>query len=305
MIKKILLIASCFAIIISAVAQDDIPDVPVIKGYQGKEGKIIKYNFFNFLSITDKSGDNKRQSTGQYWEVSYIYDSAFRQKQKFGEYSLNHVKDNGGTIFFQDTSSLHFAIPTSDGNVWGKFNFTSNTVYKLKLIKEKAFENGVIFDTEQQLFYDDFVEHIEFPPRIALMPNSVITRAEQSKFHHYTFTYNVDKKTFEQKLMGPYWDIKLEVQNSKGEVDKRVSYIQIQESYYRAVLKSGGNIVKNRAREIVFNLPGDEYTIWARVSVTMDGVYFLRVIKQYPADYSEPVQLYREQSTDSLPASQK
>jgi len=302
MMKKFSLIIMCFALMQGVMAQSsDVPEVPIIKGYKGKEGRVIKYNFFNFLSITDKSGENKRQSTGQYWELSYIYDSAFRQKQKFAAYAVDHIKELGGTLFFQDTSAVHFAIPDSGGHLWGRFQLKNNSVYKLKLVKEEAFKNGVVMDKEQVLVYDDFVEAVDLPPRIGLMPNSVVTRAEQSKFNHYTFTYTVDEKAFEQKLMGPYWDFKFEIQNDKGKVDKRYSYIQIQESYYRAAMKAGGVIVKNRPREVIFNLPGEEFTVWVRVMVTMDGVYFIKVIKQDPKDYIPPRQMFKDQVKDSLP----
>ncbi len=306
MMKKFALILLGFVLMVSGMSQTKyFPDIPVIKGYKGKEGKIVKYHYFNFLSLTDKSGDNKRQSTGQYWEVSYVYDSAFRQKQKFAEFIVKQINDKGGSVFFQDTTAIHFAIPDTDGHLWGKVMLTKNTLYKLKLIKERAFQIDVLMDTIQELVYDDFVQPVEIPPRVGFLPNSVVTRAEQSKFNHYSFTYNTDKLTYRQKLMGPYWDIKLEIQDEAGKVDKRYSYIQIQENYYRAVLKAGGKIIKNRAREIIFNLPGDEFTVWVRLMVNMDGVYFIRVVKQYPEDYQDPEQLYSEQGRDTIPNQDK
>ncbi len=305
--KKISLVVACFILMFSGMAQTvKFPKIPVIKGYKGNEGNIIKYNYFNFLTMTDKSGDNTRQSTGQYWEVSYVYDSAFRQKQKFAEFMVGQISEKGGTTFFQDTSSIHFAIPDEGGNLWGKVQLINNSIYKLKLIKERVFYNSVVMDTIQELIYDDFVEPVEIPPRVGFMANSVVTRAEQSKFNHYSFKYTTtDNKTYQQNLMGPYWDIKMEIQNEDGKVDKRVSYIQIQESYFRAAMKAGGNIIKNRPREIIFNLPGEEFTVWVRVMVTMDGVYFIRVVKQFPADYKDPEQLYVQQSGDSIPNKDK
>ena len=303
MIKKLSLIILCLALAQLVDAQTaGIPELPKIKGYKGKEGRIVKYNFFNFLSITDESGENNRQSTGQYWEVSYSYDSAFRQKQKFAEFARSQIKENKGTTFFQDTSAIHFAIPDSSGYLWGRFHLTSNRNYKLRLIKEEAFRNGVVMDEEQELVYDDFVEPVDVPPRVGFMPNSVVVRAEQSKFHHYTFTYTEGQDAYEQKLMGPFWDFKFEIQDENGKVDKRYSYIQIQESYYRAAMKAGGNIVKNRPREVIFSLPGEEYTVWVRLMITMDGVYFLKVIKQFPADAVPPTRKFADQKTDSLPS---
>jgi len=303
MIKKFSLIIMFIALAQVVGAQTGgIPEVPAIKGYKGKEGRIVKYNFFNFLTITDKSGDNKRQSTGQYWEVSYSYDSAFRQKQKFADFALSQIKKNRGTTFFQDTSAIHFVIPDSSGHLWGRFQLNNNRVYKLRLIKEEAFRNGVVMDEKQELVYDDFVKPVELPPRIGFMPNSVVVRAEQSKFHHYTFSYTVGQDAFEQKLMGPYWDFKFEIQDEKGKVDKRYSNVQIQESYYRAAMKAGGKIVKNRPREVVFNLPGEEFTVWVRVMITMDGVYFVKIVKQLPADSIPPIKKFPDRKTDSLPS---
>ncbi len=285
----------------------DIPEVPVLDGYKGNEGKITKYNFFNYLTLKDKPGTNSRKSTGQYWEASYVYDSAFRQKAKFAEFIEKQIKEKGGTTFFQDTTTIHFAVPDGNGgNIWGKAMFSSNSSYRLKIIKEESFNVKVVFDTEQTVDFDDFVDELELPPRINFMPNSVITRAEQSKFNHYTFTYTTDENTaFRQSLMGPYWDIKLEVQDVNGDVDKRVSYIEILETYYRAVLKAKGTIIKNRAREIIFTLPGDDNTLWVRVMVTMDGVYFIKVIKQNPADYKEPERLHAKPASDSIPVTKK
>jgi hypothetical protein len=212
------------------------------------------------------------------------------------------IVDRGGATFYQDTSAIHFTIPVTNGNLWGKVLLTSNSIYKLRLIKERAFENTVIFDADQTVGFDDYVEKVELPPRITFIPNSVITRAAYSKFNHYTFTYNTKEgNTYRQKLMGPYWDLKIEIQDEEGKVDKRVSYVEIQESYYRAAMKAGGTIVKNRARETVFSLPGDEFTTWVRTMVTMDGVYFLRIIKVSPEDHQEPELFYTRPSKDSIP----
>ncbi len=307
MIKKLFVLGLCVVFVGSLSAQTSkVPDIPMLKGYKGMEGSITKYNSFNYLTLRDKKGGNTRKSTGQYWEVNYVYDSAFRQKQKFGEFMESQIQEKGGTLFFQDTSAIHFALPDDNGNLWGKVILTSNSSYKLKIIKERAFINTVVFDSEQLLEYDDFVEPVEMPPRIGLMPNSVITRAEQSKFNHFSFTYSTDdQKTFRQSLMGPYWDFKIEVQDENGDVDKRISYIEVLESYYRTAMKAGGNIVKNRAREIIFNLPDDGFTLWIRVMVTMDGVYFIKMIKQMPDDFKEPQRLYAQQAKDSLPGQEK
>jgi hypothetical protein len=105
--------------------------------------------------------------------------------------------------------------------------------------------------------------------------------------------------------MGPYWEFKIEVQDENGDVDKRISYIEVLESYYRTAMKAGGNIVKNRAREIIFNLPDDGFTLWVRVMVSMDGVYFIKMIKQMPDDFKEPQPLYAQQAKDSLPGQEK
>ena len=295
MMKKCLLLLFCFLPVLPGNSQENAyPEVPVLSGYQGNAGVITKYNFFNFLTLTDQSGENNRQSTGQYWEVSYIYDSAFRQKDKFADFAEKLIVEKGGTLYFRDTSSIHFAVPDSGGNLWGKILLTSNSVYKLRLIKEKPFENTVVMDSPAELTFDDYVIPVELPPRLGFLPNSIVTRADQSKFNHYSFTYTTDNKTYRQKLMGPYWDLKMEIQDENGEVDKRVSFVQVQESYYRAVMKAGGNIVKNRARELIFNLPGDDFTVWGRLMATMDGVYFIRIIQQFPADYQGPELIYGE-----------
>jgi hypothetical protein len=174
------------------------------------------------------------------------------------------------------------------------------------LIKERAFNKKVEFDAGQQPGFDKFVEPVDLPPRLGYLPNSIVTRAEVSKFNHYTFTYTDEEKgTFRQNLMGPYWDLKLEVLDANGEVDKRVSYVEILESYYRAVLKSKGTIIKNRAREIVFSLPLEENTLWVRLMVTMDGIYFLKMIEQSPQDYTEPELVYPKAERDSTQTGDK
>ena len=153
--KKILILSVSLVLAGTLFAQTNkMPDVPVLEGYKGNVGRITKYNGFNFLSLTDKSGDNKRQSTGEYWEVSYVYDSAFRQKIKFGEFIEKQILDKGGALFFQDTTTIHFALPDSNMNLWGKVLLTSNTIYKLRLIRERAFNNTVILDSEQEVVYE-------------------------------------------------------------------------------------------------------------------------------------------------------
>lgn len=305
--KRIIFLGFCVGCLVSLSAQtNNIPDIPVMSGYKGNPGVVTKYNSFNFLSLKEESSGKSRQSTGQYWEVNYSYDSAFRQKEKFAEFINRQVKEKGGAIFFEDTVSMHFAVPEDGGNIWGKVLLTSNSMYKLRLIKERAFNNTVIFDTTQNLRFAELVQPVDLPPRIGFLPNSVVTRAEQSKFNHYSFTYSDDKTgTFRQKLMGPYWDLKIEIQDENGEVDKRISFVEIQESYYRAAIKAGGEIVKNRAREIVFKIPGEGSDIWVRLMVTMDGIYFLKVIEQSLADFQEPELVYPKQVMDSTPGGEK
>ena len=300
--KKLLLIPFLLFCFSALIAQESkIPPLPVLKGYQNVEGKITKYNSFNYVTIRDKEDKNSRQSTGEYWEVSYKYDSAFRQKLKFADFMIKQIEEKGGTTFYQDTSAIHFAVPAGENNLWGKVLLTSNSVYKLRVIREQVFVNTVSMDNGQTAEFEDYVEKVELPPRVGFLPNSVITRATYSKFNHYEFTFTTkDENTYTQKLMGPYWDLKLEVQDDNGEIDKRISYVEIQESYYRAALKSGGEIVKNRARETIFSLPGEEFTTWVRVMVTMDGVYYLKVVKVFPEDKNEPQLLYSKEDRERM-----
>jgi len=281
------IIASFLFLSSTLSAQDYLsPNPPLLKGYKGKEGKVIKNHYFNFIKVKDESGDNERQSTGHYWEVSYVYDSVFRQKGLFEKYMTKQITDAGGVLFWKDTSMIHFAIPRDEGgNLWGNVILSSDKVYRLKLIEERAFINKLVFDSIQNPKYDDFVKAVELPPRVNLLPNTLITQAKYSKFNHLNITFVKNRKSFRQVLMGPYWNLKLKVVNEEGLTDKRISPVEVMESYYRACLKADGNIIKSRPRELIFSLPvGDESKLWVRVMTSLDGVYFLRMILQENKD---------------------
>ena len=191
-------IAVCLFTVFSTLnAQDYLsPTPPVLKGYMGKEGKITKNHYFNFIKVKNESGEKDRQSTGHYWEVSYVYDSVFRQKSIFAEFMSKQITDAGGILFWKDTSMIHFAIPRDNGgNLLGNIILTSDKVYRIKLIEEKVFVNKLMFDSIQSPDYDDFVIAVELPARFNLLPNTVITSARYSKFNHLniTFFYDFDK----------------------------------------------------------------------------------------------------------------
>jgi len=264
------------------------PTPPAIKSYKGIPGKVIKYNNFNYLDIRDEDGKNNRQAMGHYWEISYSYDSIFRQKKKFKEFVENQIAESKGSLFFQDTLQVHFVIPSETGNVWGRLVLASDKLYRLRLIKEVPFVNQIVFDTPAVAVFEKFVDSVALPPRVNYLPKSTITRMQYSKFNHLEFTWNDKDTLFRQTVMGPYWDIKIEVKNSSGQVDKEVSSVEILESYYRACVKANGKIVKSRPRELIFRLPMNKATLWCRVTVSVDGVYFVRVVTQSDQDKTVP-----------------
>lgn len=264
------------------------PDPPRIKSYKGVAGKVAKYNNFNYLDIRDEAGKNNRQAMGRYWEISYTYDSAFRQKRKFKEFILNQIIENNGNVFYEDTTQVHFVIPEDAGNVWGRLALSNDKVYRLRLIRETPFCNKIQFDTRPVAILEKYVDSVALPPRVNYMPKSVITRIQYSKFDHQEFTWTAKDTVFRQKAMGPYWDMKIDVRNSKNQVDKQVSSVEILESYFRACVKSGGRVLKSRPRELLFILPLTNATLWCRVTVSLDGVYFVRVLTQADQDRTDP-----------------
>lgn len=270
---------------------ESFPAPPGFKSYKGVPGKVVKYNNFNYLDIRDEATNNNRQAMGKYWEISYSYDSVFHQKRKFKEFVVKQIEENKGTLFFQDTMQVHFVIPSDGGNVWGRLVLVSDKLYRLRLIREIPFVNKIQFDTKVTATYEKFVDSVAFPPRINYMPKSVITRAQYSKYDHQTFTWNLKDTLYRQKTMGPFWDLKIDVRNSNNQVDKQVSTIEILESYYRASTKAGGTIVKSRPRELIFTLPLSKATLWCRITVSLDGVYFVRALLQADADRSDPEKL--------------
>jgi hypothetical protein len=60
------------------------------------------------------------------------------------------------------------------------------------------------------------------------------------------------------------------------------------ESYYRATVKAGGVIIKSRPRELIFTLPQKGSTLWCRVTTSLDGVYFIRMVLEADSDRSAP-----------------
>jgi hypothetical protein len=274
---------------VNGVSQSEtFPQAPdYIKPYKGKPGKISKYNNFNYLDVRDEEGKN-RQAMGHYWEIYYTYDSVFRQKRKFKEFVLNQVDENKGKVFYQDTLQVQFAIPSDAGNVWGRLVLSNDKTYRLRLIREVPFVNGVRFDTKPVVVFEKFVDSIALPPRIGYMPRSVITRTQYSKYDHQEFTWNDKDTLFRQKVMGPYWDLKIEVRNQANRVDKETSTVEIIESYYRACVQAGGKIIKSRPRELNFTLPMKMATLWCRITVSLDGVYFVRALIESDKEKTDP-----------------
>ncbi|MFA6126850.1 MAG: hypothetical protein WC699_06060 [Bacteroidales bacterium] len=267
---------------------EEFPAPPMIKSYKNAKGKISKYNNFNYLDVRDVAGKNNRQAMGHYWEISYSYDSVFRQKKKFRDFVVNQIGESKGSLFFEDTLQVQFVIPAEDGNVWGRLVLASDKVYRLRLIKEVPFINPLVFDTKINAIFDKYVDSVTLPPRINYMPKAVVTRVQYSKFDHQEYTWNVKDTLFRQKVMGSFWDIKIEVKNSKGQVDKQISTVEILESYYRACVKAGGTIIKSRPRELIFTLPVTKATLWCRITVSLDGVYFVRALIESDMDKSKP-----------------
>jgi hypothetical protein len=267
------------------------PDPPHFAGYKNKPGRVVKYNTFNYLDIRKENGDQFHQVLGHYWELSYAYDSVFRQKRKFKEFVVNQVLEKGGQLYFQDTLQIHFVVPEEQGNVWGRVVLSSDKVYRLRLIKEAKFVSPVTFDKQPDVKFDRFVDSVALPPRITYISSSVIPRIQFSKFNHLEFTWNVKDTLYRQKVMGPYWDIKLEVRDRAGEVDRSVSTVEVLEGYYRACVKADGTVLKSRPRELLFTLPTGQSTLWCRVTTTLDGVYLIRVVQVDDKDKSEPTKL--------------
>lgn len=268
---------------------ETMPDPPGnIKPYKGKPGRVTKYNNFNYVDIRDEERKTNRQVMGHYWEVSFTYDSVFRQKRKFKEFVENQIIENKGSVLYEDTLQVHFVIPSDAGHVWGRLVLSNDKVYRLRLIREVPFRNSIRFDTKPQAVFEKYVDSVSLPPRINYFPKSVVTRVQQSKYDHQEFTWNVKDTLFRQKVMGPYWDLKIEVKTTKGQVDKQLSSVEILESYYRACTEARGNIIKSRPRELVFTLPLDKATLWCRITVSLDGVYFVRAMIQADQDKTDP-----------------
>jgi hypothetical protein len=265
------------------------PDPPgELKPYQGKPGKITKYNHFNYLDIRNDEDGSHRQAMGNYWEISFNYDSVFRQKRKFKSFIEDQIIEKQGSLLFQDTLQVQFVIPAEGGNIWGRLILSSDKVYRLRLIREVPFRNKIVFDTKPVAEFGQFITPVNLPPRINYLPNSIIARVQQSKFDHQEFTWNLKDTLYRQKVMGPYWDMKIEVRNQQGEVDRFVSSVEVLESYYRACVAAGGKVLKSRPKELLFILPLDESTLWCRVTVSLDGIYFVRTVLQTDADRTVP-----------------
>ncbi len=277
-----------FPAVNSFAQTEGFPEPPSIKSYKGVQGKISKYNNFNYLDIRDEADKNNRQAMGRYWEIAYSYDSVFRQKNKFKAFIINQVAENKGVIYFQDTTQVHFVIPSDAGNIWGRLVLSDDKVYRLRLIRETTFVNSLQLDARPTAVFEKFVDSVALPPRINFFPKSVITRIQSSKYDHQQFTWNVKDTLYKQKVMGPFWDIKLEARNSRNLVDKQVSTVEILESYYRACVKAGGKIVKSRPRELLFTLTAAKATLWCRITVSLDGVYFVRVVMEADEEKTPP-----------------
>jgi hypothetical protein len=286
-----LLLSILLLLPVVGISQTEFPDPPYLKSYKDVKGKVTKYNNFNYLDIRNEEEGTNRQAMGHYWELSYTYDSVFRQKRKFQDFIISQVEGQDGTVFFQDTMQVHFAIPSDNGNIWGRLSLSNDKLYRLRLIREVPFVNSIVFDTKPNIVFDKYVDSIMLPPRINFMPRSVITRTQISKYDHQEFTWNLKDTLYRQKVMGPFWDIKIEVRDSKNKVDKQVSSVEVLESYYRACVKAGGHVIKSRPRELLFTLPEKNAMMWVRITVSIDGVYFVRALLQNEADKSEPVKM--------------
>ncbi len=264
------------------------PEPPKLKSYKGVPGKISKYNNFNYLDVRDEAGKNNRQCLGHYWEIAYNYDSVFRQKNKFRDFMQTHVAENNGSVFYQDTTQVNFVIPSEAGNIWGRMVLSNDKGYRMRLIRETTFVNTLVFDVKPTVVFEKFVDAVALPPRVNYLPKSAITRIQYSKYDHQQFSWNVKDTLYKEKVMGPFWDIKCEVRNDKNTVDKQVSTVEIMESYFRACTKAGGKVLKSRPRELLFTLPLDKATLWCRLTVSLDGVYFLKIVTEADQDKSQP-----------------
>lgn len=264
------------------------PKPPEFKSYKDKPGRVVKYNSFNYLDIRDDSGEKSKQRMGRYWEIAYAYDSTFRQKRKFKDFVINQIIERNGALFFQDTMQIHFMVPENGKNIWGRLVLGNDKVYRIRLIQEGPFPNLLKFDVKPDVRYEKYVDSVDLPPRITYLPSSCITRTQFSKFHHQEFSWNSGDTLYKQKLMGPYWDLKIEVRNQENDVDKSMSTVEIMESYYRACQNAGGTVIKSRPRELLLLLPYNQASLWCRITASLDGVYFVRVLLMDDKDRVPP-----------------
>ena len=271
---------ACFLPILLVAQAGNEPAIPLFKAYKGEPGIITKYNRFNYLMIRDAEDHNTRQASGNYWEITYSYDSVFRQKKKFRDFVVNQIVENNGILYYQDTLEIHFGIPRDGGNLWGRAVFNNDRLYRVRLIRETTFHEPVVFDKEPRLKYDPYVEEIVLPPRITYLPDSYVARATYSKYHFYTMSYSENDTLYRHQLQGPYWDLKIQIRKPDGTINQQVSIVEVFESYFRATIKAKGKVLKSFARELLFTLSYDDATIWCRVTASIDGTYFVRVVQQ-------------------------
>ena len=264
------------------------PEPPKFKSYLDKPGNVVKYNHFNYIEIRDPEGINHRQAMGAYWEISYTYDSVFRQKRRFKEFMVDEVLNRGGAFFYEDTTQLNFVIPEQKGNVWGRLVLSNDKTYRLRVVREKPFQNRLVFDQPAVAVFDRYLDSVALPPRINYLPGSIITRITYSKFNHQSYNWNIKDTLYKQTVMGPTWDMRLEARTTDGSIDRTLSTVEVMESYYRACLEAGGKILKSRARELLMALPYQNGQLWCRISPSLDGVYMVRVTWQSNADFTTP-----------------
>jgi outer membrane protein OmpA-like peptidoglycan-associated protein len=128
----------------------------------------------------------------------------------------------------------------------------------------------------------DKLEH----PVIKPMPGAVLKERSSNRenFSTYQFSLKVGNSTRNVEKGGQFWNLRYEIRDAGGNIDRSTSITEIIENYSAATREKGGKVHKRGSNNLVFSIPREDGgTSWAKL-VGSAGRYVLYIIDEKPLD---------------------
>lgn len=265
--------------------------IPIFKPFPGSVHGFSEYFSFNVLNIKADGGGSYKKVAGEYWDQNFLLDTIGSYDITARDFIKEQLEEFDGKFYLQDDINMYFSFSENNNYYWGRFFSKDKKSYRILLIREKPIENRLEFNSDEPIIYDEYLAEMPVPPVIRPINGSVAVTGKFSKYNVMNILYKSMGKRFEKKAGGQYWDIKFDFKDIHGNRDASVSKFEIKENFYQEVVSNKGVIIHDMGYLLVFYIPGENFTVWCRLSILQHGVYILNIVQEMKEDFTPPVEI--------------